>query len=129
MIENMKFRDTEHEELFLKILSKMRRNDPYHRSAAYLMALVPMEVEDVFDLRLSHIKPDGLYAGWQTGSSRKATRLMFNLWNGCHIDYAAERPENTSCYYVVDEILDNYEYFPWFIEAIRIRFGWDVYDA
>ena len=128
MIENIKFKDAEHKELFLKILSEMKRDDPYHRSAAYLMALVPMPVGDVFDLRLSHIKPEGLYAGWQTSSSRKATRLMLNLWNGCHVDYAADHPEKTSCYYVVDEILDNYEYFPWFIEAIRIRFEWNLYD-
>lgn len=55
----------------------MRNTDPYHLSAAYLMALVPMPADDVFDFRYSHIKPDGLYAPWQTGSSRKATRL----WN------------------------------------------------
>lgn len=86
MIENIKFRDVGHKELFLKILSEMKRDDPYHRSAAYLMALVPMPVGDVFSLRLSHIKPEGLYAGWQSSSSRKATRLMFNLWNGSHVD-------------------------------------------
>jgi hypothetical protein len=32
------------------------------------------------------------------------------------------------CYYAVDEILDNYEYYPWFMEAIRIRFEWDRYE-
>ena len=128
MIETIRFSDAEHKKLFQEILSRMKHNDPYHRSVAYLMALVPMVVEDVFDLRLSHIKPDGLYAGWQTSSSRKATRLMFNLWNGCCVDQAAEHPEKTSCYYAVDEILDNYEYFPWFMEAIRIRFEWDLYE-
>lgn len=88
------------------------------------MALVPMVPDDVFDFQFSYIKPEGLYAPWQTHSSCKATRLMFNLWNGCHVDHAADCPKDTSCYYVVDEIMSNYEYFPWFVEAIRIRFEW-----
>ena len=103
----------------------MRSNDAYHRSLAYLMALVPMPVNDVFDFSKDQIKHDGLYAGWQTSSSRKATRLMFSLWNGCYQDYAADKPEETSCYYTVDEIFSNHEYAPWFFCAVQIRFEWE----
>lgn len=124
----MRFQDDNHEQRFFQLLSQMKSKDAYHRSAAYLMALVPMVADDVFDFRLSHIKHEGLYAPWQTGSSRKATRLMFSLWNGTYQDHAAEFPEDTSCYYTVDEVLNNHEYFPWFIEAIRIRFEWNLWD-
>lgn len=120
----MKFRNEEHKQRFLQLLAQMKRQDAYHRSAAYLMALVPMVANDVFDFEEDAIKHEGLYAGWQTGSSRKATRLMFSLWNGCYQDHAADNPEETSCYYTVDEIFCNYEYAPWFFEAVRIRFEW-----
>lgn len=118
----MKFRSEDHKERFLSILARMKRQDPYHQSAAYLMALVPMRATDVFDFEEDGIKHEGLYADWQTHSSRKATRLMFSLWNGCYQDHAAENPEETSSYYTVDEIFSNGEYAPWFYEAIKIRF-------
>ena len=124
----MRFKNRLHEETFYEIMSRMRSNDVYHLSAAYLMALADLYPNDVFDFDNDCIIHGGLYKGWQTSSSRRATRLMFNLWNGCHKDLAADCPEKTSCYYVVDEILNNYEYFPWFMEAIKIRFGWDDFD-
>ena len=124
----MKFKNRLHVEKFYEILSRMRHNDVYHLSAAYLMALADLYPEDVFDFENDWIRHEGLYKGWQTSSSRRTSRLMFNLWNGCHQDHAADCPEKTSRYYVVDEILDNYEYFPWFMEAIKIRFEWVDFD-
>ena len=124
----MKFNNHVHEEKFYEILSRMRSNDVYHLSAAYLMALADLCPEDVFDFDNDCIIPEGLYAGWQTSSSRRATRLMYNLWNGTNMDRAADEPTRTACYYAIDNIMDNYEYFPWFIEAIKIRFGWVDFD-
>lgn len=120
----MKFQNERHEQQYYTLLSKMQKTDPYHKSAAYLMALADLVPGDVFDFSGDKIKPEGLDKGWQTGSSRKATRLMFNLWNGCHKDVVAENPEETSGYYAVDEIFCNAEYAPYFYEAIRIRFEW-----
>lgn len=116
--------DEAHFSRYEDVLSRMRRDDAYHRSAAYLMALVPLHYDDVFDFKGDAIKHDGLYTPWQTHSSRKTTRLMFNLWNGCHQDRAAEEPEKTSMYYAVDEIFSNWEYASAFMEAIKIRFEW-----
>ena len=124
----MKFRNREHKEKFCEVMSRMKRDDVYHRSAAYLIALADLPPEDVFDFDKSWIKHSALFAGYQTGSSRKATRLLYNLWNGTHEDHAADDPEFTSRYYAVDDIMDNYEYFPWFVEAIKIRYGWDDDD-
>lgn len=118
----IKFRDEHHEQAYHKVLSRMKRDDAYHRSAAYLIALADLVPNDVFDFEEDGIKHTGLFHGWQTHSSRKATRLMFSLWNGCYQDHAAENPEETSSYYTVDEIFSNGEYAPWFYEAIKIRF-------
>ena len=124
----MKFKDRDHEERYHKILVRMRKNDEYHRSAAYLMALAHLPPEEIFDFDRSWVKHSCLLAGWQTSSSRKASRLLLNLWNGTHEDHAADNPDGTACYYTVDAIMDNHEYFPWFVEAIRIRFGWTGLD-
>lgn len=118
----MKFRSEEHQQLFLHLLSRMKRNDAYHRAAAYLMALVPMNPEDVFDFEDDGIRHEGLFAGWQTSGSLRATRLMFNLWNGCHQDLEADKPEDTGWKYAVDEIFCYGELAPWFYEAVKIRF-------
>lgn len=124
----MKFRDIFHKKRFLHILSKMRYNDAYHRSAAYLIALADLPADRVFDFRFSHIKHEAILEGWQTSSTLKTTRLLYNLWNGTNYDMASEKPEETSQYYSVDEIFSNYEYAPWFMEAVRIRFEWDDDD-
>ena len=124
----MKFKNRLHVEKFYEILSRMRHNDVYHLSAAYLMALADLVPESVFNFDNDCIIPEGLYAGWQSSSSRRATRLMYNLWDGCYRDLAADNAERTSCYYAVDEIMYDHEYFRWFIEAIRIRFEWIDYD-
>ena len=118
----MMFQNEKHKERYVALLNRMKKNDAYHRSAAYLMALANLVPDDVFDFDLDGIKREGLYEGWQTSSSTKATRLMFNLWNGCTEDEFGN-PE-TAPYYAVDEIFCNYEYAPFFFEAIRIRFEW-----
>lgn len=120
----MNFVDKQHCERFEDVLARMRRDDGYHKAAAYLMTLVPLVYDDVFDFEDDAIKHEGLYTPWQSHSSRKATRLLFNLWNGCYQDRAAEEPENTSMYYSVDEIMSNGQYRNAFMEAIKIRFTW-----
>ena len=121
----MNFVDKEHFERYENVLSRMRRDDAYHKAAAYLMTLVPLQYADVFDFENDWIKHEGLFEPWQSHSSRKATRLMYNLWNGCYQDRAAEEPEKTSGYYAVDEIFSNWQYAPAFFEAIKIRFEWE----
>ncbi len=120
----MKFKSAEHKEWYFDVLFRMKCNDCYHRSAAYLMALVPMVYGDVFDFDRDMIKHDGLYKAWQTSSSVKATRLMFNLWNFICKDLADEDPESTHHHYSVEDIFYNREYAPYFYEAVLIRYEW-----
>lgn len=118
----IKFKSEAHAQQFWRLVVRMKNYDPYHLSAAYLMALANLVPDDVFDFEKHQIRHTGLFKAWQTGGTRKATRLMFSLWNGCYQDHAADNPENTSQNYTVDEIFCYEEFAPWFYEAIRIRF-------
>lgn len=69
-------------------------------------------------IRLPHSKRS-MCKGWQTGTSRKVTRLAFNLWNGwCREN---ETDEQASCLYAPDEIFCC-GYQEYFFEALRLRF-------
>ena len=123
-MNSIKFRNEKHKKQYQALLVRMKWDDSYHKSAAYLMALADLRSDAVFDFTEDGIKREGLDEGWQTSSSRKATRLMFNLWNGCAEEQTDDGKWETSRSYAVDNIFDNWEYAPYFYEAIRIRFGW-----
>ena len=124
----MKFQDENHEQRYHAIMAKMRRDDPYHQSAAYLMALANLVPGDVFDFADDSIKQEGIFCGWQTSSSRRTTRLMFNLWNGWAYNEDQDDPTPSTDYSVANIFCD-YEYAPYFFEAIRIRFEWDQLEV
>lgn len=120
----MKFKNDQHRQAFAGFLDLMRSQDCYHRAVAYLLALdetVGSHASDVFDFADDSIKFDtALHHGWQTGTSRKTTRLLMNLWNGwCREDDAEDAP--ASPYFAVDEIFCC-EYAPFYWEAIRLRY-------
>lgn len=126
----MKFKDEYHETLFWVIMQKMNCKDVYHQSVAYLIALDSVcqnHVEDMFDFKKNCIKPNCLDKGWQTGISKKTTRLAFNLWNGYCTDggtYTNEdgyEDELPSSYYAVDNIFCC-SYAPYYWEAIKLRY-------
>jgi len=94
-----------------------RWDDVYYRALFYLLGLSreTMEhVEQLFDFEDRSIKPEGLYAGWQTGQSLRLTLLAFNLWNGWTVD----GKQNLSTPY---ELFDC-GFAPYFWEAIRLRY-------
>lgn len=126
----MKFNNEEHEKAFIDILKRMHSNDCYHQSVAYLFALDKVcrgHIEDVFDFQEDIIKRSGLNKSWQTGTSKKTTRLAFNLWNNCTTDgdsYTDEKGyenELPSPYYSVAEIFCC-SYAPFYYEAIKLRY-------
>lgn len=126
----MNFFDESHEAKYNEFCGRMKYLDEYHKAVAYLLALDVVcreHTPDLFDFSEDVIKPDGLHKDWQTGTSRKTTRLLFNLWNGYCSDgetgkdkdgYEVELP---SQYYAADNIF-NCNYAPYYFEAIRIRF-------
>lgn len=100
--------------------------DPYRSAVAYLIALdcvLYEHMQDVFDFDEGVILPDCLHKGWQTGTSMKTTRLAFNLWNG----YSYEPKEETpSSYYTPNEIFCCGQYAPYYWQAIKLRFEYEV---
>lgn len=112
-----KFASKEHEQFYYAMLQKSGNTDSYHRSFFYCIGIsdtTRANINRLFDFKNHHIKPEGLDEGWQTGGSRRATRLAFNLWNG----YAEDKHEKMSTPY---EIFDC-GYAPYFFEAIRQRY-------
>lgn len=117
----MKFKDEYHETLFWVIMQKMNRNDVYHQSVAYLIALDDVcrdHVEEIYDFEEQCINLECLDKAWQTGTSLKTTRLAFNLWNGYCIDPETDLPSGD---YSVSEIFCC-SYAPYYWEAVKIRY-------
>lgn len=119
-MSNILFYDDEHRELFNELCSTMSSRatlDEYHTAAAYLMSLDTVcrkHTGDIFDFEEDSIKPEGLSKEWQTGTSSKTTRLMFNLWNG----YTTE--EESKDY--TPESLFACSYAPYYWQAIKLRY-------
>ena len=47
--KSKKFRNEEHKPRYLHLLNRMKSRDEYNQTTAYLMALVPLHADDVFD--------------------------------------------------------------------------------
>lgn len=117
--------DQEHENEFLTLLSSMKSHDEYHKAAAYLLTLdrvLKNHITDVFDIDKDIILHEGLSKAWQTGTSKKTTRLLFNLWNSFIYD-STEDFENDiiSKYYSIDEIF-SCNYMLYYVQALKLRF-------
>lgn len=130
-IDGILFRNAEHAELYEEILDKMGNNDVYHKSAAYLLTLdtnIKDHINDAFDFTEKSIILEALNQPWQTNTSKKNTRLLFNLWNGYHTDGKTYTDEDgyendlPSRFYAVDEIFCS-EYAKYYFEAIKLRFS------
>ena len=138
IMENIKFCGKDHEDLFYTLFKKMKSKDCYHGAAAYLLSLDTVlkdHINRVFDFKEDIIKPECIYEPWQTGTSKKTTRLLFNLWNGKYKDIERrfdddeemdedeeqKRIAYSSTYYTPDEIFCC-SYAPYFWQAIQLRY-------
>lgn len=130
----MIFYDEQHEKFYKKFCNQMEYQDSYHNSMAYLLALDPVlrsNAEAVFDFQEDGIKHEGLNKGFQTDTSKKTTRLAFNLWNGCtsdgdtYTDKEGYEEDLPSSYYSPDQIFSNANYATYYFQAIQIRFERD----
>lgn len=124
---NVKFMNEEHENRYYGILSRMGNTDEYHRAVAYLLALdndCYKHIDSLYDFVDHGIKPWGaLNQAWQTGTSVKTTRLIFNLWNTRCYDLDADSREikESARKYTVDEIFSSGLAF-WYFEAVKLRY-------
>ena len=122
---NVLFYDQEHEQAYIELLASMKSRDEYHKAAAYLLTLdrvIKDHIKDVFDIQEDIIIHAALNKAWQTGTSVKTTRLLFNLWNSFIYD-STEDFENDiiSKYYSIDEIF-SCNYMLYYVQALKLRF-------
>ena len=127
----MVYRNEKHKKDYESILSRMNINDCYHRSLAYLLALDTVlfeHIETLYDFQEDGIKLEGLHKGFQTGTSKKTTRLAFNLWNGCadegetYVDRDGYESSLPSIYYYHEQIFNCTTYAPYYWQAVQLRF-------
>lgn len=119
------FYDKKHESYFYHFVDMFGSNiDEYRYAVAYLLALdgcCRAHYKDIFDFSEGVIKPEGLKEGWQTGTSSKTTRLIFNLWNGYCSEGEPLEEETPSCNYTPEHIFAC-SYAPYYWQAIKLRY-------
>lgn len=118
----MTFKDKLHENNFFVVLEKMKNQDAYHTSVAYLLTLDSVcfrHIGNLFDFENDCIKINALDADWHTSTSKQTVRLAFNLWSDYADDYTT--PSKLFCG----------EYAPYYWQAICLQFPWQcgVQDA
>ncbi len=108
----MIFYDEQHKQAYMNTLSKMKSFDNYHHTIAYLFTLptVRTKINNLFDFEQDSIKVNGLSADWQSSSTKKITRLAFNLWN----DYQDEYTNPADIFSTSDA--------PYLMQAVKLRF-------
>lgn len=122
----MVFKDKLHEEFYkTNIMRTNSSSDPYRKALFYTLGLTDEtrnNINTIYNFKERCIEIDGLNSGWQTGTTKKVTRLAFNLYNGMVHDCDADFEINkVSQYYSVDEIFCC-SLAPYFFEAIKLRY-------
>ena len=119
----MLFKNPKHAETYEKLLSRVEANgykrDFEVKPVMYLIALLSSDgwgnVADLmFNFAERKIRPGVIDADWQTGSTRRLTRLAFSLWNG----FPSEEQGLCNVY----NIFGN-EWDPYFLQAIALRYS------
>lgn len=116
------FKNLDHE-LFYKRCLEKTPNDVFHQALFYTLGILDVtqkNVESLYDFKKEKIVFEGLSQGWQTGASKRITRMAFNLFNGFAGMMGDEKLED-GLYYTPYYIFDMAE-APYLMEAIKIRY-------
>lgn len=123
-MSKLRFIDQKHLNFYERFVPEIG-NDVYFKPVVYLLGLCADTRNNyrcIFNPEAKEIYIEGLKAGWQTGTSKKITRLAFNLWNGNTFDSDKDfEDDKVSAKYAVDEIFCC-GLAPYFYEAIRLRY-------
>lgn len=120
----MKFKNKAHEKAFYYFISQMEDIESNHVAVAYLLSLnetLTNNAVEVFDFEANCIKTDCLHKGFQTSSSLRATRLIFNLWN--ENNYSDDDNIKTARNYTPSAIFADGD-AEYYFEAVMLRFPW-----
>lgn len=114
-INNIIFENKTHKKKFTEFCNRLpeRRKNPTSYAAMYLLALIGQGENDLFDFEKGLIEPEGINAGWQTSSTKKATALMFGMWNSRCMDAETSK---------VCNIFGSSYWDRYFLEALKIRY-------
>ena len=126
----MIFKDKDHELNYNFLLQTMKRVTPNHQAVAYLLALNPICFEhcrELYDFHENCTITEGLDRAWHTLSSRRTTRLAFNLFNGYFSDGETYIGDDGFEEMLPSRFFTPYTFFgcdeaPYYVEAVRIRF-------
>lgn len=123
-IQSIQFKNKIHSDRYKELMLKMLHDNVYYRSVAYLIALNDdcyRNKSSIFNIEKGRIILEGVNEGWQTSSSLRATRLMFNLWNGyCYDESDVEGPLVSSDYTVSEIFYDSDARY--YFEAVKLRY-------
>ena len=120
----MIFKDDRHMEFYNDCVKKAKAHrDPYRKALFYTLGLTDETrryISRLYDFKERGICFDGLFDGFQTSTSKKVTRMAFNLYNGFTGDVGggcSEPPDLYSPYNLYDTGLMAY-----FFEAAKLRY-------
>lgn len=128
------FANEQHKSFFNEKMQQVRVVDSYHQSLIYLLALsetTRTNFNRIYNIETGLIQPNCVYEGWNTSSTIRLISFAFNLYtNGMPVpeDIAENNTEELTFIkrnYSPVDIFCDYEYFPFFVEALKIRFGQD----
>lgn len=126
------FADQQHRDFFKEKIQQARQDDVYHQSLIYLLALsetTRTNFKRIYNIETGLIQPNCVYEAWNTSSTLRLISLAFNLYtNGMPVPEDIAEDANKELAYIKRnyspvDIFSDYEYFPYFTQALKIRFG------
>lgn len=118
------FKNEAHKEFYnQKIMeyTKLGRTpDSYVKPLFYLISLTDdtrRNFNNLYDMKESRIKPEGLRGGWLTGTSKKICLLAYNLFNGRTQDGRTKVSDELTPYNLFATDCAQY-----FMQAIALRY-------
>ncbi len=112
------FASREHEQFYNEQLSKVKRNDCYHRALIYALGITEdtrNHFNEIFDIKKDVVLLDSITEGWVTGTTVRLLRLAFNLYTD---NTGEEEPEH----YTVSQIFGYESITEYMLQAIALRF-------
>lgn len=132
MVMKVIFANEQHRNFFNEKMQQVRVIDSYHQSLIYLLGVsetTRTNFKCIYNIVTDFINPNCVYEGWNTSSTIRLISFAFNLYtNGTPVpeDIAENETEELDFIkrnYSPMNIFSDYEYFPYFVEALKIRFG------
>lgn len=127
-MNKIKFIDRQHETFYkekLDLLKQFKKDNPYYKSLIYTLGIcneTRRNFKKIFNIETSDWHIDSLKSAWQTTTSKKVTRLAFNLFSdtGYESEKDLEDDKNSSNYNISE--IFSCSYAPYFYEAVKIRY-------